>query len=190
MGRPGVCDTRLVTARPLTRRQFITGLGALGAVTVLSGCAKKIEPGSTERLPGTAEDGDPLWSPQAKAYIVAVPADAQVEGDRVYPAELRGRATNGVMALKAKCPNDGVRVSWCRGDRFFSCTGCASVFTRYGDCVVGPSPRGLDRLGLSVNTAGDVVIDRSVVINGPPTGTAIEPKIDPATSCQAVLPPA
>jgi hypothetical protein len=185
-----VCDTRFVVEPTMNRRQLLGLLGSGAVSLALVACAKKIEPGSSERLPGTAEDGDPLWSPEAKAYIVAVPTEAQAEGDRVYPVDLRGRATNGIMALKAKCPNDGIRVSWCRGDRFFSCTGCGSVFTRYGDCIAGPSPRGLDRLGLSVSAAGDVVIDRSVVINGPPTGTAIEPKIDPATACQAVLPPA
>ena len=172
----------------MTRRRLLGLLGGAAVSLVAGACAKKVEPGTTERLPGTAEDGDPLWSPEAKAYIVAVPNDAQAEGDRVYPVFLRGRSANGIVALKAKCPNDGIRVSWCRADRFFSCTGCGSVFTRYGDCVAGPSPRGLDRLGLSVSAAGDVVIDRSVVIYGPPTGTAITPKIDPATSCQAVLP--
>lgn len=190
------CDTRSVSSETLNRRQLLrklagvglVGLGALGAGLSVGGCSKRVEPGTTEALPGLHDDGDPLWAPEAEAYLIAFPALAQADADRNYPMRLRGRDSSGVVALKAACPNDGVRVSWCRGDRFFRCAGCSSVFTRYGDCVDGPSPRGLARLELSVNKAREVVIDRSVVIDGPLRGTAIAPAIDPATPCRSLLP--
>ncbi len=157
-----------------------SGLSSL----IVGGCSRRTQPGTTQRLQGTKEDGDPLWSPESKAFLIAFPADAQMAGDQIYPAWLRGHGADGVEALRSQCPNDGVVVSWCRGDRFFSCPGCLSVFTRYGDYVSGPSPRGLDRYGLSISKTNDVVIDRSVVRPGPPHGIALGPFIEPGTPCR------
>ena len=181
-----MCDTRAVTRLQHSRRDvLVLGFVAAG---VLAGCAKRVEPGTAENLPGPKEEGDPLWAPQAKAYLVAVPPDARQEGDRIYPKSLQGRAAKGLVALKAACPFDGVRVSWCRGDRFFSCPGCGSVFTRYGDCVRGPSSVGLARFDLTVNSADEVVIDRALSRAGAPTGVAVKPVIEADTSCRGVLP--
>jgi Rieske Fe-S protein len=175
----------------LTRRQLLGALAATGGVALagsITGCGKRVQPGTTEALPGSREDGDPLWAPDAKAYVIAVPAEAQREGDQTYPGWLPGQAAEGIAALRAACPNDGVRVSWCRGDRFFSCPGCASVYTRYGDWVSGPSPRGLDRFGITVTAAREVIIDRSVVHDGAPRGIAISPTVAPGTLCRGVRP--
>ena len=183
----GVNEPFLIPRPLVTRRRCLLLLTA-GVAFALPGCSKRTEQGSTRRLPEPHRDGDPLWAPEAKAYLISVPVAAQREGDRTYPGWLRGKSSAGIVALRAACPNDAVAVSWCRGERFFSCPGCGSTFTRYGDYVDGPSPRGLDRFEISLTDTNEVIIDRAVISPGPPRGVTIGPLVDPGTFCDEVQP--
>ena len=183
-----MCDTRLVTPPTLTRRQLLTGLVVVGVLAPLTGCAARIEPGSTEKLPGPAEDGDPLWSPEAKAFLIAIPERLLGVMDREYPLQLRGKAASGIVALKALCTYDRVRVSWCRGDGGFNCPTCESDYTRYGESLSGPATRGLDRFEVSISRSNDVVIDRTSVLAGPPRGVFLDPPDTTKPACRPVFP--
>jgi cytochrome b6-f complex iron-sulfur subunit len=85
-----------------------------------------------------------------------------------------GELTNGaqVMALFWTCVHLGCKVPWCISSQWLECGCHGSGYNRWGEYQEGPAPRGLDRFAVELDDAGNVMIDTSEIITGPPRGTA------------------
>jgi hypothetical protein len=90
-----------------------------------------------------------VFSPGAHSYVVAL--DHRFE------------------ALIAKSPQMGEAVRYCRSSGWFQDPAHGSVFDGEGRYVLGPAPRGLDRLAVHI-VGDDVWIDTTNVLLGPPRG--------------------
>ncbi len=74
------------------------------------------------------------------------------------------------MALFQKCPHLGCRVPFCQQSQWFECPCHGSKYNNAGEYRDGPAPRGLDRFAVRVE-GGQVSVDTSSVVLGPPRGT-------------------
>jgi cytochrome b6-f complex iron-sulfur subunit len=74
-----------------------------------------------------------------------------------------------VYALSQKCPHLGCRVPFCDSSGWFECPCHGSKYDLGGEWVEGPAPRGMDRFDLRLD-GGNLVVDTSKVIDGPPRG--------------------
>jgi cytochrome b6-f complex iron-sulfur subunit len=158
-------------ARPelvgVTRRQFLNrtalGFGGIGlsgftgAVLAFlwprmgGGFGSKINAGSLDDILATVRDTRaPVYVPAGRFYLV--PYDASVR------------------ALYQKCPHHGCRVPWCASSQWVECPCHQSQYNRAGEKKGGPAPRGMDQFPVAVDK-GNVVVDTSTVIIGPPIGT-------------------
>jgi len=150
------------------RRSFLVGLGALGGCGFLRddlssfGSAIALE---LDDVRAHFETGAQfLYVPQARAWVVEVPPDL---ADRFAGADntLAAAAENGYRALFQKCPHLGCRVPECQTSGLFECPCHGSKYTRWGEKVDGPAPRGMDRFASRIQ--GDkLLIDTGNVIQG------------------------
>jgi hypothetical protein len=76
----------------------------------------------------------------------------------------------GLIGLLAKSPQMGEPVKYCASSGWFEDAAHGSKFDSLGDYVLGPAPRGLDRLDVRV-VSGDVWIDPADRSIGAPRGT-------------------
>jgi len=76
-----------------------------------------------------------------------------------------------IFALSQKCPHLGCRVPYCQSSGRFECPCHGSKFTRSGQYVAGPAPRGMDRYPTSTGTDGLLYIDTGSKISGPAPGS-------------------
>jgi cytochrome b6-f complex iron-sulfur subunit len=81
-----------------------------------------------------------------------------------------GVAAEGLMALYQRCVHLGCRVPFCQQSQWFECPCHGSKYSRAGEYRLGPAPRGLDRMVMTV-TGGIVTIDTGNIVQGPPRGT-------------------
>jgi hypothetical protein len=58
-----------------------------------------------------------------------------------------------------------------KGGQWFECPCHGSKYNSAGEYKLGPAPRGMDRFHVEVTSSGDVMVDTSEVILGPPRGT-------------------
>lgn len=63
------------------------------------------------------------------------------------------------LALYARDPFRGCRIQWLQAAERFEDPCFGSKYNKAGDWLEGPSPRGLDRFGVSVTTDGNVWVD-------------------------------
>lgn len=89
--------------------------------------------------------------PEVPAYVVADPPQAP-------------------MALLARSPHLGERVSYCRSSTWFEDPLHGDKFDRLGNYMLGPAPRGLDRLATLVQ-GGVVWVNPNEITLGPPRGS-------------------
>ncbi len=92
-----------------------------------------------------------LEVPEARGYLVKVDEEE-------------------ILALSEVCTHLGCRVPYIDEAGQFECPCHGSKFTREGDYIVGPAPRGMDEYGTEV-VEGVIVIDTSDVIAGPAPGS-------------------
>jgi len=109
----------------------------------------------------------PVYSGAGRFYLV--PWNGRPSGAVDYEAE--GVAAQGIMALYQRCVHLGCRVPFCKQSQWFECPCHQSKYNLAGEYKSGPAPRGLDRFRVSVTDAGDVVVDTSQIVLGPPRGT-------------------
>lgn len=160
-------------AEYMQRRQFLarlwgagTGLIALAAAwtswdllqplktTGFGGLVRAISPDS---VPATGV----IEVPAARAYLT------RINGD--------------VVAISEKCTHLGCRVPFCESSGRFECPCHGSKFTRAGDYVAGPAPRGMDRYPTSIGSDGLLYIDTGKKVQGAAPGSAaIEAASGPA----------
>jgi cytochrome b6-f complex iron-sulfur subunit len=74
------------------------------------------------------------------------------------------------MALYQRCVHLGCRVPWCPTAQWWECPCHGSKYNQAGEYKEGPAPRGLDRFAIAVS-GGQIVVDTSKIITGPPRGT-------------------
>jgi len=115
--------------------------------------------------------GTPLYLADAHAYISLYPPDRIEQARLVYDLRLIPGMEAGLVALYQRCTHLGCRVPWCLTSQYFECPCHKSLYDRAGERRGGPAPRGLDHMPLLVSGGGDVAVDTSVVIPGPPPGT-------------------
>ncbi len=116
--------------------------------------------------------------------IRALPEAALQEGVVVELPAARAFLTKidgEVVALSEKCTHLGCRTPFCESSGRFECPCHGTVFSRGGDLLSGPAPRGLDRYAVELED-GLVIIDTGNKIDGPPPGTLVidEPAKGPA----------
>jgi cytochrome b6-f complex iron-sulfur subunit len=85
--------------------------------------------------------------------------------------ETDGLSAQGIMPLYQRCVHLGCRVPFCEQSQWFECPCHGSKYNTAGEYKLGPAPRGMDRFHVTVTESGDVMVDTSEVILGPPRGT-------------------
>jgi nitrite reductase/ring-hydroxylating ferredoxin subunit len=79
-----------------------------------------------------------------------------------------------IMALSEKCTHLGCRVPFCESSGRFECPCHGSVFSRGGDYVSGPAPRGMDMHPTEISAEdGLVYIDTGETEDGPAPGSSL-----------------
>jgi cytochrome b6-f complex iron-sulfur subunit len=127
-----------------------------------------INAGKVEDIKASIRDTDqPFYSGTGRFYVVAY--DGRPEDDVDYEAE--GLAVQGIMPLYQRCVHLGCRVPFCERSQWFECPCHGSKYNTAGEYKLGPAPRGMDRFRVEVSESGDVMVDTSEVILGPPRGT-------------------
>jgi cytochrome b6-f complex iron-sulfur subunit len=98
-----------------------------------------------------------------------VPYDGKPTDDADYAAE--GVEADGIMPLYQRCVHLGCRVPFCQQSQWFECPCHGSKYNTAGEYKLGPAPRGMDRFQVVITDSGDVMVDTSKIILGPPRGT-------------------
>lgn len=109
----------------------------------------------------------PKFIPPAQAWIV--PFDmSELEGSSYesVPFVVAGGESDGVglMALWQRCVHLGCRVPSCESSQGFECPCHGSKYNGHGEYSQGPAPRNLDRFGVSVNDAGDLIVETGNIV--------------------------
>jgi len=164
----------------------VLGIGILGFLwpTGASGFGGKVNAGNLDDILGEIDEKQqPKYVPQAKTYLRPYPKDALPAAKKVasYKPVLAGME-GGIVALYQRCVHLGCRVPWCQSSQWFECPCHGSKYNAVGEKRDGPAPRGLDRFTVAID-GGNVVIDTSVVVTGPPIGTNTTKQGQEGPSC-------
>ncbi len=107
-----------------------------------------------------------VYNGQGRFYIV--PYAGKPDPNANYASV--GATTQGLMPLYQRCVHLGCRVPFCGSSQWFECPCHGSKYNQAGEYKLGPAPRGMDRFKISI-VGGDVMVDTSQIILGPPRGT-------------------
>ena len=77
------------------------------------------------------------------------------------------RDDKGVYALWSRCTHLGCTPNWFQAESRFRCPCHGSNFNVAGDVIAGPAPKPLWRCSVDVTPDGDLVIDKSQMVNRP-----------------------
>jgi cytochrome b6-f complex iron-sulfur subunit len=178
LGAPAPRAPKPVSRREFFRRSLIASLLVFGAEfggatiaflwpSLKGGFGAVINAGKLQDiLSYIRENEEPYYSGTGRFYIVQY--DGRPSDDVDYEAE--GVTAQGIMPLYQRCVHLGCRVPFCRQSQWFECPCHGSKYNTAGEYKLGPAPRGLDRFQVSVSESGDVLVDTSVIILGPPRG--------------------
>ncbi len=137
------------------------------------GFGTAIKAGSVSALKAEVLQGGtviPKAIPAAQAWVV--PFDMSLLPGSQYeeiPFVVVGGEEDGVglMALWHRCVHLGCRVPECIPSQGFECPCHGSKYNIHGEYSAGPAPRNLDRFAVSINGAGELVIDTGTVVQTP-----------------------
>jgi cytochrome b6-f complex iron-sulfur subunit len=168
---------RAVSRRDFFRRSLLVSLATFAAEfgfasvaflwpTLKSGFGSVVPAGALEDIVGQIRSsGEPFYVGAGRFYIVRYEGRATSDVD--YEAE--GVAAEGIMPLYQRCVHLGCRVPFCVNSKWFECPCHGSKYNGAGEYKLGPAPRGMDRFQVTIE-AGQVMVDTSEVILGPPRG--------------------
>lgn len=176
-------ETAAPTRKPVSRREFfrrslLTSLMVFGAQfgggtlaflwpNLKGGFGSVISVGKVDDIKAQIRDTrQPFYVGAGRFYLVTY--DGRPTGDVDYAAE--GLVAEGLMPLYQRCVHLGCRVPYCQESGWFECPCHGSKYNSAGEYELGPAPRSLDRFKISVE-GGDVIVDTSEIILGPPRGT-------------------
>lgn len=108
----------------------------------------------------------PFYFAPGRFYLV--PYDPANDKAGIYKKE--GLLAAGLMALYQRCVHLGCRVPFCQVSQWFECPCHGSKYNRAGEYKLGPAPRGLDRMPLTLS-GSTLTIDTGNIQTGPPRGT-------------------
>jgi cytochrome b6-f complex iron-sulfur subunit len=183
-GAPSRVEGGKTAPRPITRRDFfrsslVASLLVFGAQfggatlaflwpSLKGGFGSVIAAGKVDDIKKEIQDGNGVaYFGQGRFYIV--PWSGHTSGDVNYSDE--GLAAQGIMPLYQRCVHLGCRVPWCTQSQWFECPCHGSKYNHAGEYQLGPAPRGLDRFKIEIDDAGNVMVDTSQIVLGPPRGT-------------------
>ena len=164
-GEVAPAETLAVTRRELLQRGLsvigwgalfgLTGVGAIETVRFFSPSVV-FHPPSTFEI-GGIEDFSSGADPDAHGVIHVDP------GWKKEHRFLVIREKSRIYALFARCTHLGCTVNWFPGLGIYKCPCHGSQFHSNGVNFAGPAPRPLDRLKISMNARGNMVVDTSVI---------------------------
>lgn len=179
LGQPAPKGPKPMSRREFYRRGLVVSLLIYGAQfggatlaflwpSLKGGFGSVINAGKVEDIKSAIQgsDGDPVYSGTGRFYIVLY--DGRPTDDIDYEAD--GLASQGIMPLYQRCVHLGCRVPFCLQSQWFECPCHGSKYNTAGEYKLGPAPRGMDRFHVEVTANGDVMVDTSEVILGPPRG--------------------
>ncbi len=149
-------------ANEIDRRTFLTRAWGLGGGLIAAAGAWT-----------TWDLLQPLPTSGFGGRVRSVPPEAVPDGAVIEVPQARSFLTNvrgEVVALSEKCTHLGCRVPYCESSGRFECPCHGSVFSRAGDYLSGPAPRGMDRYPAEVED-GLVFIDTGERMDGGAPGT-------------------
>jgi len=114
-----------------------------------------------------ADTGAPVYNGAGRFYLV--PYDGTPTGDVDYATE--GVTAQGIMPLYQRCVHLGCRVPFCGSSKWFECPCHGSKYNEAGEYRLGPAPKGMDRFKITIDDSGNVLVDTSTIVSGPPRGT-------------------
>jgi cytochrome b6-f complex iron-sulfur subunit len=110
----------------------------------------------------------PLFVPAAQAWVVPFEMDklAGSSFENVAAPVVAGGEGDGVglTALWQRCVHLGCRVPSCESSQGFECPCHGSKYNRHGEYEAGPAPRNLDRFAVTVNGAGELIVDTGEIV--------------------------
>jgi cytochrome b6-f complex iron-sulfur subunit len=116
------------------------------------------------------QTNQPFYYGAGRVYIVPYEGTGKDEATGVdYIAD--GAVVQGLMALYQRCVHLGCRVPFCTQSQWFECPCHGSKYNRAGEYELGPAPTGLQRFPITIDSAGQVVVNTSLILPGPPRGT-------------------
>jgi cytochrome b6-f complex iron-sulfur subunit len=179
LGQPVAKAPKPMSRREFFRRSLVVSLLIYGAQfggatlaflwpSLKGGFGSVINAGKVQDIKDTiSSTEEPVYSGSGRFYIV--PYNGSPSGDVDYEAEQL--AAQGIMPLYQRCVHLGCRVPFCAQSQWFECPCHGSKYNTAGEYKLGPAPRGMDRFHVSITEAGDVMVDTSEVVLGPPRGT-------------------
>lgn len=179
-----------------SRRQFLKwgmGLGWLGVLAgfstaslafiwpnLRSGFGARIAAGTAADIESEIDANQGRFEfPEGRALVVRY--DASLDPDGQYADITNG---TGLMALYQRCVHLGCKVPWCETSQWWECPCHGSKYNRWGEWQEGPAPRGLDRFAVE-EVDGQIVIDTSIIVEGPPRTAAVLNQPPEGPHCQA-----
>ncbi len=142
------------------RRRFLQVTAVSIAGASLAGCGDDqaadvpqggMALGSLDEVRANIEQGGGAWYvPEAKAYVVEVPAEHQARLADAVDESLRPGLDAGLLALWQKCPHQGCRVPFCEDSGWFECPCHGSRYSTFGELRRGPADRGMGYFPLAV----------------------------------------
>jgi len=177
------------------RRTFLKwgmGLGTLGWITgfataslafiwpnLRGGFGARITMGAAEDVLGEIDANEGRFEfPEGRSLVVQY--DPAQDPDGAY-ADITNQT--GIMALYQRCVHLGCKVPWCAESQWWECPCHGSKYNRWGEWQEGPAARGLDRF-LVEEVDGQIVVDTSTIITGPPRTAAVLNQPPEGPHCQ------
>jgi cytochrome b6-f complex iron-sulfur subunit len=169
---------KAVSRREFFRKSLLTSLAVFGAqfggatIAMLwpnlkGGFGSVVNAGNIADIRAEIDDAGNAYNGSGRFYLV--PYNGRPSEDADY--ELLGVAADGIMPLYQKCVHLGCRVPFCGSSKWFECPCHGSKYNGAGEYQLGPAPRGMDRFKITIDGGGNVLVDTSEVIDGPPRGT-------------------
>jgi cytochrome b6-f complex iron-sulfur subunit len=173
---------RAVTRREFFRRSLVGSLGIFAAQfggasiaflwpNLKGGFGSTINAGQLTDIKNQIQQtNQPFYVGVGRFYIVPYNGSGKDEATGTdYEAE--GVVKEGLMPLYQRCVHLGCRVPFCQQSQWFECPCHGSKYNKAGEYQLGPAPHGMDRFTIDIDSSGNVMVNTSTIITGPPRGT-------------------